>query len=261
MLESDFDMAAVAYDDDFTYSQIGKMQRNRVWENINLSIQNKKSLRVLELNCGTGEDALLFSQKGHAITATDISEKMLEVARSKTKNQNIIFRSLDLNKIEDFEFTEKYDLVFSNFGGLNCLDTISLTKVGNCVVDLLKPKGKFIAVIMPSFCFWESLYFLLKANFSEAFRRRKEYAMAKVSGNLVKTWYYSPKHFKALISDKMNCESVKPIGLFIPPSYLEHFFSRNTKLLQYLNKMEKLLAQFSWQSALADHYYIEFKMK
>ncbi len=40
-----------------------------------------KGLDILELNCGTGEDAVLFSEKGFNIVATDVSEEMLKVTQ------------------------------------------------------------------------------------------------------------------------------------------------------------------------------------
>ena len=43
---------------------------------------------VLELNCGTGEDAIWMANKVDHIEATDISEKMIQMAQAKV-NQKI----------------------------------------------------------------------------------------------------------------------------------------------------------------------------
>ena len=39
--------------------------------------------RVLEMNCGTGEDALWLVHRGVQVFATDVSPAMLQVAQSK----------------------------------------------------------------------------------------------------------------------------------------------------------------------------------
>lgn len=260
-MKADFDIAAAAYDDDFTNSSIGKMQRNIVWRYLDELLNNKKELKVLEINCGTGEDAIRFAKKGNLVTATDISTGMLDVARSKSKRNSINYRKVDLNKIESYTFDTEFDLVFSNFGGLNCINSSSISKLGEVLSGILQSNGKFVAVIMPKICLWESLYFTLKGNFKEVFRRRKEYAMANVSGELVKTYYYSPKDFNNLLMKFFQKESQKPVGFFIPPSYLENFFSKRTGLLSVFNLLDKWLAVFQWQASFSDHYYIQYSKR
>jgi len=53
-----FDTAAANYDTSFTHTAVGKLQRDRIYfflEKFNL-IQPSHS--ILEINCGTGEDAI-----------------------------------------------------------------------------------------------------------------------------------------------------------------------------------------------------------
>src|SRR5471030_2647025 len=42
--------------------------------------------KILELNAGTGEDAVYFSGKGHSVHATDIAEGMLQELAIKSRN-------------------------------------------------------------------------------------------------------------------------------------------------------------------------------
>lgn len=256
-----FDTAAHTYDQDFTHSRIGMLQRDRVWRLLDDLSQNRKSLNVLELNCGTGEDAIRLAKRGHSVVASDISEEMLKVAKEKEGAQLVNFRKIDLNHIENLDCDKQFDLVFSNFGGLNCIAPDTLIKFNEVLPRLLKPSGRFVAVIMPKFCLWETMYFLLRGSKKKAFRRRKEFVFANVSGASVKTWYYSPDNYQTLMTERLEVEKVKPIGLFIPPSYLESFFSKRYFFLKLLNFAEKLIANFSWQSSLADHYYVQYKMK
>ena len=71
------DHIASTYDASFTRTPIGQLQRKQVWTYLEKITLELKGLDILELNCGTGEDAVLFSEKGFYIVATDVSEEML----------------------------------------------------------------------------------------------------------------------------------------------------------------------------------------
>jgi len=260
-MKAEFDYAAEAYDSDFTYSRIGILQRERVWKYLSNAISQAKHLEILELNCGTGEDAKKFAEYNFNVTATDISDEMLKMAKQKNQSENINFLKKDLNKITSTDFQEKFDLVFSNFGGLNCIDEKGIVRLGNEVNKILKHKGSFVAVIMPSFSIIETFYFLLKFQINKAFRRSKKFVFANVSGQKVKTWYYSPKNFAKLMPSDLHILETKPIGLFLPPSYLEPFFIQHSAILASLNKLENWLGIFAWQAKVSDHYYIKFTKK
>lgn len=260
-MTEDFDLAAASYDVDFTHSNIGMMQRQQVWEHLDIVLYRSSPIKILELNCGTGEDALRLAKQGHHVTASDISEEMLQVAKAKDIENKIQFTRIDLNKFHEYNLGGNFDLIYSNFGGLNCIDSSALSRLSKALSQELAPNGRFIGVIMPKFCFWETFYFLLKRNSKEAFRRGKAYALAHVSGNYVKTWYYSPKSFSAHMSNEFKKEKLQPIGLFVPPSYLESFFSKRLGILKFLYSLEKALARFSWQAAIADHYFIQLRLK
>ena len=66
-----FDTIAEQYDDLFTHSLIGRAQRNVVWEVLRHTFIPRE--RILELNCGTGEDALFLSRMGVSVHACDAS--------------------------------------------------------------------------------------------------------------------------------------------------------------------------------------------
>ncbi|MEO0560778.1 MAG: methyltransferase domain-containing protein, partial [Chloroflexota bacterium] len=76
-----FDALAPTYDDDFTETIIGHHLRERVHRRLDILFSAGDAL--LELGCGTGEDALYLAQRGVHITVTDASSSMLTVAREK----------------------------------------------------------------------------------------------------------------------------------------------------------------------------------
>ncbi len=260
-----FDHIASTYDASFTRTPIGQLQRKQVWNYLEKITLELKGLDILELNCGTGEDAVLFSEKGFNIVATDVSEEMLKVTQEKVQQYSmqhkISSQYLDLDSFDDSLFEKKFDLVFSNFGGLNCISPEALKKLFDKIPSILTPEGRFIAVIMPKFCLWESIYFTFKFQFKNIFRRWTTGSVeAGLQGASVKTWYYRPGQVRSW-APKFFQVSIKPIGLALPPSYLQQYFSKHKRFLWRLNKLEKKVNTWSSFSGVSDHYLIDLKLK
>jgi ubiquinone/menaquinone biosynthesis C-methylase UbiE len=261
-----FDHIASTYDSVFTRSAIGMLQRRHVWNYLEKIIPQLNGLEMLELNCGTGEDAMMFSEKGFNIIATDVSAEMLRVTEQKAQQfsmqHKISSHYLDLESFNETLFDKKFDLIFSNFGGLNCINPESLQKLLEKIPAMLSPGGRFVAVIMPKFCFCEALYFLLKFQFGKMFRRwTTREVIANLQGTALKTWYYKPSQIKQWSKKYFSVIATKPIGLALPPSYLDSFFLRKKRLLITLNKIEKKINRVSLYSGMADHFIIDLELK
>ena len=79
-----FDRIAEDYDQRFTDTLIGRAQRDAVWRV--LAQTWKKDDRVLELNCGTGEDAIFLAGNGISVLACDASRQMIAKAQQHLKH-------------------------------------------------------------------------------------------------------------------------------------------------------------------------------
>lgn len=258
-MSNNFDKHARNYDSIFTHSSIGMAQRSQVYKYLENEIFNKESLRILELNCGTGEDAVYFNTQGHRVIATDISESMIEIARKKQKDIN--FQTLDITAINKTTFKHNFDLIFSNFGGFNCLSKKQLQSFLKTSKHLLTNQGKLVLVIMPKNTLWERFYFLLKFQFKNAFRRNtKTVVYANVEGIQVPTWYYNPKEIITLSKAFIKSVAIKPIGIAIPPSYLQPYFKNKPRFIKLLIILESWFQNPFW-AKYADHYLISFEKK
>ncbi len=126
----------------------------------------------------------------------------------------------------------------------------------------MNPGGRFVGVIMPKFCVWETLFYLYKLQFRQAFRRRTSKAvMANLHGVSLKTWYYSPADIKERTARKFNTIGLKPVGIALPPSYLESFFRSRQGLLLRLNTLEKRMSAAPAFAAMADHFIIDLELR
>lgn len=260
-MHSDFDEAAPQYDTIFTYSNIGKAQRKLVFKHIKPILKQGKKLSILELNCGTGADAITFGKMQHEVVATDISEGMIAVAKAKKHPKNVAFKVQDINTISTKTFIKKFDVIFSNFGGLNCLSNEQLDAFLKTAVDLLNPNGKLILVMMPKQCLWERFYFTLKGDRAKANRRNTtESVVANVDGVGVETWYYNPSEISAIANTHYTTKIIKPIGVTIPPSYLENSFVAKFPILNIFKGLDTLLTTSSL-AKYADHFLIVLEKK
>jgi ubiquinone/menaquinone biosynthesis C-methylase UbiE len=265
-LKAPFDDIASAYDSHFTHSRIGQLQRQFVWSKMEDILPQLQGIDVLELNCGTGEDALLFGNHGFSIVATDVSHEMLKMLETKVKGYSlqhkISSRYLDLTSFDSSTFDKKFDLVFSNFGGINCIAPESLQRLMKQVSEILKPGGEVIAVVMPKFCWMESLYFLVTLQFSKVFRRRTSQSiMASIGEESIPIWYYNPSQIVKWSAGKFELVKKNPVGFFVPPSYLESFFKHNKRILSVLSWLESKISNIGWLSGWSDHYIIELRLR
>ncbi len=262
MIKSEsFDAAAKDYDDIFTNSQIGRLQRARVWQYLNEQ-GFKRGSRVLEINGGTGEDGLFFLRNGFELYFTDLSPKMVEVALGKFEQSShkALLGSTTLNAKNIGQLSEQgpFDLVFSNFGGLNCLNEKDLEDMMSGLNSCLKPGGRFIAVVMSSCCPNESAYFLLKGSMKKAVRRRAK-SIADVEGQKFPVWYYSPKAFAKIFASSFKLMHTRAVGLFIPSSPWEGFFKNKASLLKIANGVENRIGNSATAAYFADHFLIDLK--
>lgn len=110
------------------------------WPAFKSLLPNMNGKSVLDLGCGFGWHCLYAREHGaHRVLGIDLSEKMLQRARAKTKDSRIEYRR---SAIEDLEFeARQFDLVISSLAlhYLNQFGTVSRK-----VFDWLTPGGSLV---------------------------------------------------------------------------------------------------------------------
>ena len=73
--------------------------------------------RVLEVGCGIGTDTINFARQGASVTAMDLSEKSLEIARKRSEvydvGERIRFFQGSAEQLEQVVLPEPFDLIYS----------------------------------------------------------------------------------------------------------------------------------------------------
>jgi ubiquinone/menaquinone biosynthesis C-methylase UbiE len=253
-----FTKQAAHYDADDFANTILTEWRHQVYEHVNRFI--KPSSSILELNAGTGIDAVHFVKQGHTVHATDLSDGMIEKIKQKIEDNTLHGKltcqqcSFDqLNQVKEKEF----DYIFSNFGGLNCAD--DLPKVTRHFSSLLKPGGYTTLVIMPPVCLWEWLW-IFKGHGRKAFRRLNRNGMiAHVEGEYFKTWYHSIDTIKKAMGKNFTLVASEGLGVFSPPPSKAGFAEGNPGLYKLLRKVDKGVKTFFPFNRWGDHVVVTFK--
>ena len=263
-----FDAVASAYDTTFSETAVGRLLRARVRALATRETAEARPAAALEINCGTGEDAVWLAKQGWQVLATDVSPEMVAATNARARAAGLagsirveVCAIEEIGRIRSDALLSELRLIFSDFGGLNCLSPESLQKLAIDLQLLMPSGGIFVAVVMGRFCWWETLYFLLKGKPREAFRRLgKEPVNAPLDDKTsVPTWYYSPAEFRRLMAhEQVRAISVHPAGFWLPPSYLDPFFEKRPRLLRFLNFLEKNLTA-PWMSSMADHFFVCIK--
>ena len=215
---------------------------------------------ILELNCGTGIDAVFFAAHGMKVHATDISEGMLAQLQKKISEKNLHEKITtqqcsftELSKIEKTNF----DGIFSDFGGLNTASDIS--SVINSFTQLLNPGGTVTLVIMPPVCPWEILL-ALKGNFKTAFRRFKPNgAESHLEGETFMSYYFRPSKIISAFGKDYEVKELQGLGSLVPPPYLDNFPRKHPLLFANLKRKEEKYCQSFPFNRWADHFILTMR--
>jgi SAM-dependent methyltransferase len=254
---SPFDALAPGYDDNFTQSAIGTLQRRAVWRRLDAAFAPGD--RVLELGCGTGEDAVHLGGRGVRVLATDAALGMVTAAGRKVAAAGLAGR-VEVRRLALEDLAElrepPFDGAFSNFGGFNC--TRDLRGPARDLASLLRPGARLLLCVMGPLVPWEWAWFGLRAQPGKAFRRLRP---GGVAWRGIPIRYPSIGAVKRAFSPGFRARRAAAVGAFLPPSYAEDWASRHPRLLARLDRWERrweTLPPLPW---LADHYLLELERR
>lgn len=279
-----FDELAADYDDTFTERAVGRLLRAAVWRRLDANF--RPGDYVLELNCGTGADAVYLAQRGVRVLATDISAAMLDATRAKVMRTGVSdlvsVARLDIEQLAapqspaqgarvdieqlaapqspvhgahaDLEpLAASFDGALSNFGGLNCV--ADLTGVGRALAAWLRPGAHALLCVMGPLTPWEWAWYARRGQMNKAFRRLRR---AGVAWHGLTIRYPSIRALRQALAPAFALARVNAIGALLPPSYAEPWAAQHPRALAWLDRAERRLETVWPLPWLADHYLAEF---
>ena len=220
----------------------------------------KPGAHILELNAGTGTDAVYLAQQGFHVHTTDIAPGMLNLLEEKVECLGLG----DRLSIQECSFTAleqvqggPYDAIFSNLGGLNCIP--DLRSVTRKLPDLLLPGGIVTWVLMPPICLWE-LALAFTGNFRVAFRRLSPNGtLAHLEGIHFKIYYFSPHQVIAAFEMPFTHLAVEGLSVFAPPAESKNLARRHPRFYRFLCWLDDRLAQSAPFRGWGDFFIISLQ--
>ena len=251
-----FDSLAADYDRSFTTSSIGSKMRSAVWRRMDKAFHAGD--RVLELNCGTGEDAVHLGGRGVRVLATDSSPEMLALTRAKVERAGLAgivdIAHLAIEDLAAHGPPHSFDGVLSNFGGLNCVEDLSAVARG--LAALIRPGGRALLCVMGPAVPWEWAWFLFHGQPRKAVRRLRRQG-APWRGHTIR--YPSIGRVRRAFAPHFVQHHVSAVGALLPPTFAESWAALHPRMLAGLDRVERRVEAVWPLPRLADHFLIELE--
>jgi len=249
-----FDDMAGTYDATFTDTKVGRALREIVWSRLEQVF--RPSQRILELGCGTGEDAVRLASSGVRVVATDSSSQMIQMARRKARigncQERIEFRCLAMEAIGSFAEGDVFDGVLSNFGAVNCVQDLQALVAD--VAERLAPGAPLLWVVMGRHAPWEWLWYLMRGRWRKAWRRLRPGGI-KWRGLTIS--YPTPAQMRSLLRPHFAVTRLAPLGVALPPSYAAAWLDRSPFAARVLTRLERWAQRSNMLASWSDHFIVE----
>lgn len=198
--------------------------------------------RLLEINAGTGQDAVALVERGFHVHATDFAPGMVAAISDKIAEHGLGERlSVQALSFTDLDrlAAEPFDGLYSNSGGLNCI--ADLTVVTRQLPRLLRPGARITWVIMPRICPWE-LAVIPKDPRVGTRRLRPGGTMAHVEGVYFMTYYFRARAVRRAFGPRFRPLRQEGLSVFTPTADNKTFAVNHPRLFARLAQLDDALA-------------------
>ena len=138
--ESLFENYGQKYDNEvFTQGTVGEC------DFIEKEIQYDKSLKILDVGCGTGRHTIELTKRGYNVTGVDLSESQLKRAKEKAADARLVI-DFQCQDARNLPFDSEFDVaIMLCEGGFPLMETDEMNyEILKNVTKSLKPHAKFI---------------------------------------------------------------------------------------------------------------------
>jgi len=205
--------------------------------NFLIEIMNKissKYLRILDLGCGPCFDLkfLVDSLRKIDITGVDLTKSFIEHCENLLPEGK--FFNTDIMEFLQ-NTSQTWDIIISNFGVINHFPPTEIRNFFELVSSRLSEDGFLFVSFLNKLPLNEIIYFLLRFNFKNLFRRF--YINQKgFNDEEIYVYFYTINYIKS-VTKKLDIElyKLRGVGWIIPPPYTKV----NKRLIKFLCFIEK----------------------
>jgi len=212
--------------------------------------------RLVELGCGTGDEAIELASHGCDVVGIDPSAEMIRVAREKAASRTLRGRlrfhvgyARDAAAVLSREDNPHFDGGFSSFA-LSYEEDLEKVRAG--LVEHIKPGGVFLAAVMNRLSGIEWTIAMASLHPSLSGRRLARATRHKV-GNVQTTVYCrSPRQLSHAFSPGFTLERIRGLPVVLPPHYANRPLRRWPTLLEALSRIDARVGGWPLLDELGD---------
>lgn len=261
-----FSLSAPMYDAEQTANIVARWSRRRSLDILSRAFHPGE--QVLELGCGTGEEALYLAARTLNVVATDaaagmvaqVEAKLAQMPHSQTGRVTpIVLPAARIGDLLPIYGHAAFDGAYSSFGPLNC--ELSLSPVASALADLVKPGGRLVLSLINRYCLWETAWYLASRQPRRAFRRWPGTSDATVraawQNERITIFYWTPSAVERAFQPHFRTTRRMALPWLLPPQYLHTLVRSHPSLFHRLASLDRRLASKWPFYALGDHVLLE----
>ncbi|MGQ0797647.1 MAG: class I SAM-dependent methyltransferase [Methanobacteriota archaeon] len=253
-----YDGIATRYDRIVDENRINAYMRRRSLSR--LLARFRPGMRLVEVGCGTGQEALVLAQHGIRVVATDPSQEMLKIARQKARELGVTDR-VEFHPLRARELQELRDGPDAPFDGGYASFSLAyepdLTPVAEGLGHVLRSDALFVASVPSRVCLVEWCLAMAAGRPSVAGRRLRDWHAHKVGDRSAPIRCYTPAAFARVLHPFFRLDRVEALPAIVPPPYANKIYSRFRGLADSLESIDPFLARRFPFRGIGDHFLAE----
>jgi len=222
--------------------------------------------RLIELGCGTGDEALALASHRCELFAFDPSPRMIEIARQKADEhrmgRNVRFfvgRAADLSReLAKASPGIQFDGAYASFSLSYERD---LQPVSQALAPWIRPNGRLVIATMNRLCGTELAAAILSGHPRLAGRRLSERTLHKVGQYATPVFPRTTREVVKSVSHHFVFEDVRALPAILPPHYANRALARWPMVLDMLSELDPHLGMLPLLRWLGDHNLVRFRRR